>query len=169
MPPLRIRLLIPLLVLMVGAVAMTACDLLGGEPDLPDTTAASVLAYLDEVDYQESWELWPGLGEKYEGGDPHGMLLTTYLNPAAFDALDGKEGVMPDGAIIIKENYTPEGKLAASTIMYKKSGYNPAHNDWFWVKSLADGTVEKEGMVEGCQNCHGDVKENDYVWTGPLQ
>ena len=50
--------------------------------------------------------------------------------------------------------------------MYKKSGYNPQHNDWFWVKALADGTVEKEGMVEGCQNCHGDVKENDYIWTG---
>ena len=168
MPPLRIGLLIPLLVLISGAFAMAACDFFG-EPELPDTTAASVLAYLDEVDYQESWELWPGLGEKYEGGDPHGMLLTTYLNPAAYDALDGKEGVMPDGAIIIKENYTPEGKLAASTVMYKKSGYNPEHNDWFWVKALADGTVEKEGMVEGCQNCHGDVKENDYVWTGPLQ
>ena len=168
MPPLRISFLIPLLVLISGAIAMAACDFFG-EPEMPDTTAASVLAYLDEVDYQESWELWPGLGEKYQGGEPHGMLLTTYLNPAAFDALEGLEGVMPDGAIIIKENYTPEGNLAASTIMYKKSGYNPAHNDWFWVKALADGTVEKEGMVEGCQNCHGDVKENDYVWTGPLQ
>ena len=168
MPPLRTGLLFPVLVLAIGSIAMAACDFFG-EPELPDTTAASVRAYLDEVDYQESWELWPGLGEKYEGGDPHGMLLTTYLSPAAYDALEGKEGVMPDGAIIIKENYTPEGKLAASTVMYKKSGYNPQHNDWFWVKALADGTVEKEGMVEGCQNCHGDVKENDYVWTGPLQ
>ena len=168
MPPLRIRILIPLIVLTAGAISMAACDFFD-RSELPDTTAASVLAYLDEVDYQESWELWPGLGEKYQGGEPHGMLLTTYLNPAAYDALDGKEGVMPDGAIIIKENYTPEGKLAASTVMYKKSDYNPEHNDWFWVKALADGTVEKEGMVEGCQNCHGDVKENDYVWTGPLQ
>ena len=58
MPPLRIGLLIPLLVLMAGAIAMTACDLLG-DPDLPDTTAASVLAYLDEVDYQESWSSGP--------------------------------------------------------------------------------------------------------------
>ena len=86
MPPLRIHLLLPLLVLLVGAVAMAACDILDGEPELPDTTAASVLAYLDEVDYQESWELWPDLGEKYQGGDPHGMLVTTYLNPAALDA-----------------------------------------------------------------------------------
>ena len=160
------RFLIALLVLMAGAVAMTACS---GEPDLPDTNAASMLDYLDEVDYQESWELWPGLGEKYPGSDPHGMLLTTYLNPAAYEALTGKEGSMPDGAIILKENYTPEGKLAATTVMYKKSGYNPEHNDWFWLKSLADGTIEKEGKVGGCQTCHGDVSDNDYVWTGPLE
>ena len=53
--------------------------------------------------------------------------------------------------------------------MYKKSGYNPEHNDWFWAKVLAYGTVEKEGMVEGCQTCHGDARDNDYVWTGPLE
>ena len=121
------------------------------------------------MDYEESWELWPGLGEKYPGSEPHGMLLTTYLNPAAYEALTGKKGSMPDGAIILKENYTPEGELAATTVMYKKSGYDPEHNDWFWLKSLADGTVEKEGMVEGCLTCHGDVSNNDYVWTGPLE
>ena len=68
------------LVLMIGALGATVC---GGsdEPELPDTTAASVLAYLEEVDYRESWELWPGRGEKYQGDDPHGILLTTYLNP----------------------------------------------------------------------------------------
>ena len=86
-------------------------------------TAASVLAYLEEVDYQESWEMWRGLGGKYEGGDPHGILLTTYLN-AACDAFAGKEGVMPNGAIIVKESYTPEGDLAANTVMYKNSGHN---------------------------------------------
>ena len=168
MPAHGMRFLIPMLVLMVGAITVAAC---GGsdEPELPGTNAASVLAYLEEVDYQKSWELWPGVGEKYQGSDPHGMLLTTYLNPAAFDALADKEGVMPNGAIIVKENYTPEGQLAANTVMYKESGYNPEHNDWFWAKVLADGTVEKEGMVEGCQTCHGDARDNDYVWTGPLE
>ena len=51
--------------------------------------------------------------------------------------------------------------------MYKRTGYNPDHNDWFWLKVLADGTVEKEGMVMGCQECHGDVKDNDYIWDRP--
>ena len=160
----RSRFLIPVLVLMLGAMALAACGESDG-PELPDTTAASVIAYLDEVDYQESWELWPGLGEKVEGGEPHGMLLTTYLNPIALKAFNDKAGTMPDGAIIVKENYTPDGTLAANTVMYKKSGYNPDHNDWYWLKVLADGTVDKQGMVEGCQNCHGEVRDNDYVWT----
>ena len=164
----RTSLLVPILVIVAGLMAAAACG--GSEgPDLPDTTAASVLAYLEEVDYQESWELWPGLGEKVAGGDPHGMLLTTYLNPPALDALNAKQGVMPNDAIIVKENYMPDGVFAANTVMYKKSGYNPEHNDWFWLKVLADGTVEKEGMVEGCQSCHGEVKDNDYVWTGLLE
>ncbi len=144
----RILFWIPLLVLMLDATAVAAC---GGsdEPELPGATAASVLAYLEEVDYQESWELWPGRGEKYQGGDPHRMLLGTYLNPAAYDALGDKAGVMPNGAIILKENYTPEGDLAANTVMYKKPGYDPDHNDWFWLKVLTNGTGEKEGMVRG--------------------
>ena len=61
------RLLVPLFVLFAGVMTITACG--SGEPELPDTTADSVLAYLDEVDYRESWELWPGLGKKYPGGD----------------------------------------------------------------------------------------------------
>ena len=153
-------------VLVAGLLAIAACG--SGEPELPDTTADSLVVYLDEIDYQESWELWPGLGEKYAGDDPHGMLLTTYLNPAAYDALTGKDGVMPEGAIIVKEKYTPEGELAATTTMYKKSGCNANHNDWFWLKVLADGTVDKQGKVEGCQTCHGEVADNDYVWTGQL-
>ena len=124
MPIPRMLFWLPVLGILSVALVLAACGG-SGEPELPDAASASVLAYLEEVDYQENWELWPGKGEKYEGDVPHGMLLTTYLNPAALDALNGKEGVMPDGAIIIKENYTPEGVLDANTVMYKKSGYNP--------------------------------------------
>ena len=155
---------LPALGILSVVLVLAAC---GGasEPELPDTTAASVMAYLDEVDYQnnEDWKLWPGTSEKYQGEDPHGATLTTRLNPAAFDAIGG---TMPEGAIIVKENYLPSGDFDAVTVMYKKSGYNPDHNDWYWLKELADGTVAKEGQVMGCQDCH--VDGTDYVW-GPQQ
>lgn len=152
-------------VLAVASIGVVAC---GGadEPDLPDTTAASVVAYLDEVGYQASWETWPGLPKQYQGADPHGMLLTTYLNSAALEVVKDGGTTMPDGAILVKENFTPEGVLDATTIMYKKAGYDSEHNDWFWAKVLADGTVDKEGQVEGCQTCHGAATDTDYVMTG---
>ena len=166
MPISRMLLWLSALGILSVALVLAACGS-SSEPELPDTTSASVLAYLEEVDYgnNDNWKLWPGTGEKYQGGDPHGMLLTTYLNPAAFEAIE-KNATTPPGSIIVKENYTPAGDHAADTVMYKKSGYNPDHSDWFWLKVLADGTVEKEGKVEGCQKCHGDA--SDYVW-GPQQ
>ena len=41
---------------------------------MPDTTGASMWAYLQEVGYQEHWDLWPAKGELYTGQEPHGML-----------------------------------------------------------------------------------------------
>ena len=154
---------LPALGILSAVLALTACG--SDKPELPDTTGASMRAYLNAVDYQnnDDWKLWPGTTTMYQGDDPHGAKLTTRLNPAAFDAIGG---TMPDGAIIVKENYNPAGELGATTVMYKRSGYNPEHNDWFWVKELADGIFEKEGKVMGCQDCH--VDGTDYVW-GPQQ
>ena len=154
-------------VIIAAIIAVAACRK-ASEPELPAASADDVIAYLEKVDYRENWDLWPGLGEQYSASEPHGNLITTYLNDAAIGALNKKAGSMPDGAIIVKENYSSEGVFEANTVMYKRSGFNPGHNDWFWLKVLADGTVEEEGRAEGCQSCHGQVKVNDYVWSGPL-
>lgn len=155
-----------------------ACSVAAPEPNnptsvpvavsLPDTVGSEVWEYLLGENYQENWTLWPGKGEKYPGVEPHGMLLTTYLNQTALDALNGKAGSMPADAIIVKENFMPDGTLDATTVMYKVSGYNPEHNDWFWTKVKADGSIESEGQVEGCQACHRAKRGNDYVYTGSL-
>lgn len=164
MPIPKIMLWASVLGVLILILVMAACAG-SDEPDLPGTTSSSLLGYLEGVDYQnnDDWKLFPGSTEKYAGTDPHGMLLTTYVNPAAFEAIEAGE-TSPSGSIIVKENYTPEGVLAATTTMYKSEGYNPDHNDWYWIKVLADGTVEKEGQVMGCQDCHVDAR--DYIW-GP--
>jgi hypothetical protein len=133
----------------------------------PDTTAAALWSHLESTDYA-SWPMWPGKGELYAGTEPHGMLLTTYVNQMALDAITGQAGAMPAGAVVVKENYMPDSTLAAITIMYKSEGYNPEFNDWFWVKRLADGTVEASGRVAGCQGCHAQAADNDYLITGSL-
>lgn len=165
------------MVLAAAVLAMAACtpaeqEQAEGTPSMratmPDTTAASLWAHLRAEDYPANWPLWPGKSELYTGTQPHGMLLTTYVNDAALDALTSKAGTMPAGAIVVKENYMPDSVLAAVTIMYKVAGYNAAFGDWFFVKRLADGTVEAQGRVGGCQGCHTQRADNDYLFTGSL-
>ena len=141
----------------------------------PDTTGSAMWAYLQEVDYQSNWQLWPDKGELYTGREPHGKLLTTYLNDVALRAVTTQAGSMPAGAVIVKENYMPDSTLAAVTVMYKRSGYNPDHNDWFFTKHLPSGELDQtpdgmplEGRLAGCQNCHLGVRANDYIFTSSL-
>lgn len=139
---------------------------------LPGTAdAAELWTYLTDSDYQ-SWPLWPGKGERYPGGDPHGSTLTTYTNATTAGALEAGSGSLPGGSIIVKENYMPSGELEAITTMYKVEGYNPDAGDWYWVKFLPDGTVDMDGMaqgkVPGCIACHSGKADNDYIFTGEL-
>ncbi len=116
----------------------------------------------------KTWELWPGKGKMYAGTEPHGVLLTTYVNDIALKSLGKKKGFR-NNSIIVKENYTPEKKLAAVTVMYKVKGYNPAVGDWFWVKYDPNFEILAEGKVKGCIACHGSAKSNDYVFTGKVK
>ncbi|MEN8375039.1 MAG: cytochrome P460 family protein [Gemmatimonadota bacterium] len=141
-----------------------------------DTTAEAVWAYMQESAYAD-WALWPGTGEQYQGGEPHGALLTTYMNDVAAEALEAGAAELPAGAFVVKENFMPDGTLGAVTTMYKTgNNYNPDHNNWWFAKFMPDGTPDQTpdgmamaGRLGGCQNCHGAAAENDYILTGPLQ
>ena len=57
--------------LFAAVLVLAAC---GGseETSLPETNSASLLAYLEEADYQnnDEWKLFPGSTEKYPGEAP---------------------------------------------------------------------------------------------------
>ena len=103
------------------------------------------------------------------GNAPHGKFITIYYDVIS---VQGKPY-----HTIIKENFTPEKKLAAITVMVQReAGYDSDNNDWFWVKYAPDGTVSKndkdmalagkvaKGMDQGCIKCHQDAKGGDYVF-----
>lgn len=116
----------------------------------------------------------------YEGIEPHGMLLETFYSSADIDGHRGE--------LIVKRNYGPEGveidqvlnnpkdHLAAITVMFRREeGYDADNANWFWVKYLPDGTLDKnpkgielagrvaKGADAGCIACH--AAEDDYVFT----
>ena len=163
---MRLQSALIMIFMSVGILAL-ACG--NNDPEFPAPDGNAVWSFLQDSDYRQSWELWPGKGELYQGGEPHGALFTTYLNPTAFDALVNMTGTIPEGGIIIKENYTSDAVFDLITLMYKVEGFDPKNANWFWAKIGAAGDVQAEGKVAGCQACHGGGKANDFVLTGPLK
>lgn len=128
----------------------------------------------------DNWDIWPGKNGKYPpdttllGTDPHlgPQAFQTFVNSTGIAGISSNSFPLMDKSIIVKENYAISGSdttLAAITAMLKKQGYNPDHNDWFWVKYTPDGTIQASGKVAGCIGCHTGANsfhsDTDYLWT----
>lgn len=158
-------------IILLSAIALAACQ--GGtgmmadtDENLPAPQADAVWTYISQTNPYTQWEFWPGKAGMYPGQSPHGAYLKLYANPVAIEAARAGKTEMPDGALIVKENYAKDRKtLAAVTPMYKVEGYNPGAGDWFWAKYGPAGEVQASGKVDGCINCHATQKQNDWLFT----
>ncbi len=115
----------------------------------------------------KNWKMWPGKDKMFKGAEPHGSLLTVFVNDNALSSIKKMKG-MSNNSIIVKENYAPNKNLVAITVMYKVKGYNPEAGDWFWAKYGPDWEVLAEGKVKGCLGCHTSAKSNDFIFTGKV-
>jgi hypothetical protein len=134
---------------------------------LPGPDAVKLYEYIMKSNPYTDWQLFPGKGRMYEGKQPHGAFLTTYVNNDAYFSIRDKKG-MADGSIIVKENYTSDKKLNSVTVMYKIKGYSPDTGDWFWAKYETVGKVVASGRVSACIMCHEVKKDNDYIFSGNI-
>jgi hypothetical protein len=162
------------LLLLAGAVALivAAC---GGLPaaQLPAADGKALFSYISQTRPYKQWGTWPkdqwnDFTTLLKSGAPHGGVVRIYVNDIALNAARDFKGQLPEGAIIVKENYTGHdpaspGDLDALTVMYKVKGYDPEHNDWFWLKVRPDGKVDAEGKVGMCYGCHAQEGNKDYV------
>ena len=134
---------------------------------LPGADAVKLYEYIMKSKPYTDWQLFPGKSRMYEGKQPHGAFLTTYVNTDAYFSIRDKKG-MADGSIVVKENYTSDKKLNSVTVMYKIKGYSPAAGDWFWAKYETAGNVVASGRVNACIMCHEAKKDNDYIFSGNI-
>jgi len=134
----------------------------------PGPDAVKLYEYIVKLKPYTDWQLFPGKSRMYQGTQPHGSFLTTYVNDEAYYSLRDKKG-LSDGSIIAKENYTADKKLDSLTVMYKIIGYNPKAGDWFWAQYGLEGKVMASGKVEACIICHEAKKENDYIFSGAVK
>lgn len=120
--------------------------------------------------------------QPYEGTDPHGMMLETFYSSGTINGHTGdlivKRNYGPVGVSIEEVQLEPEKHLGAVTVMFRReAGFDADNQDWFWVKFLPDGTLDKnangmalagkvaKGMDEGCIACHTGAGGEDYVFT----
>jgi len=155
-------------------------------------TAQEMMPFGTEHDAAYAALIWEAMGAAnlvgdhmirtvpYEGVDPHGKMLETFYTVATIGDHTGN--------LIVKRNFGPEGveadavlaepgkHLGAITVMYQREeGYDPDNQNWFWVKFLPDGSIDKNpkgmmlaGMVAkgadvGCIACHSG--QDDYIFT----
>ncbi len=171
----------------IGVTALLAAGFCCVMPDrLPDVEAQTTAAqkapfevrfwdYLTKAPKRyDEWGPFAGKPDDgYEGREPHGAWLRVYANRVA--RRNPKR--LPYGSIIIKENYGPDKKtLAAITVMYRSKGYDPAHNNWYFVKFLSNGDVARTSADEGsrriagrrntakCIECHSSADGEDFVF-----
>lgn len=158
------------------------------------TTAASTqeMVFGGEDDQAYAADLWAIMkdlrlvGEgmvmsyPYQGVAPHGMMLETFYSSATIGDTTG--------TLVVKRNYGPEGVeidqvlgepqkyLGSYTVMFQREdGYDADNQNWFWVKYLPDGSLDKnpkgislagrvaKGANAGCIACHSG--ESDYLFT----
>lgn len=124
-------------------------------------------SWLRDIEYR-NWAPVPGQGAgHYEGKSPHGDLLKMYVNRTAA----GNMKELPNGSILVKENFNKDKQLMAVTVMYRSTGYDAQHNDWYYAKYDArgqiqfKGTTKLAGRVKGCIDCHAGADGDDYVFA----
>lgn len=125
--------------------------------------------YLSANNYK-NWAPAPGeTGELTLGQSPHGSFAKMYLNRAAAAA---NSATLPNGSVIVLENFGPEKSLQSIDVMYKSAGYNPQAGDWFWAKYNPNGTVvigpdgstKLAGRNSSCIECHTRAGGGDYAF-----
>ncbi len=171
----NLTILLLLLFFLIPALVW-AVDKAKGKPEVEENFLSYItergedfLSYITEVKPYKEWDLWPGTEKMYEGTEPHGVLLTTYVNKQALKGIEQGmlEQGMPDGSIIVKENYSADKELINVTSMYKRKGYNPEAGDWFWIVHTPDKEVDNAGKIGMCISCHSQMEHRDYLFIGP--
>jgi hypothetical protein len=136
---------------------MPAEETTNEEMETPEETTAETL--WADIQNREEWPLMPGTEEMQEGKSPHGAFLTTYINEPAMEAIDANAEMMPDGAIVAKENYNENEEYVKLTAMAKMDG------SWYWLVYGPEGEVMNEGEIQSCIDCHNNAeKDMLFYW-----
>jgi hypothetical protein len=84
------------------------------------------------------------------------VSVRVWANPAATGPYQTRTGELPDGALLVKEEYSDREctDLIGFTVMRREAGYAPAEGDWHWQSVAFDRNVVEDGVIFECFACH---------------
>ncbi|MCG8374915.1 MAG: cytochrome P460 family protein [Chlorobiales bacterium] len=152
------RLKLFFMVLVAGICVLTGCpaqenttkeETETAAKETPDFEQMAIDLWNEEFSHFGYWELIPGTAKHQESkGNPHGHYGSIYGNDITMDAINQQFEVMPDGAILLRENFNEEMEQLKITVMRK------TEEKWFWAVYDFDGSVQTAGDLRKCQECH---------------
>ena len=140
-----------------------------GSAPMPEATGRAVAEFITKTSPYEKWSLVPGTTRFRDGKSPHGTFQNVYANDIAMKAFAEGTLPMPDGSIIVKDNFNADKQRVGLTIMYKKAGFNPAGNDYFWLRLDAEKKPAQEGKLASCAGCHARAAATDLIVLYPTR
>lgn len=115
------------------------------------------------------------MARPYEGTQPHGNKLVTLESEVTVNGMTSeviiKHNYGGEGATIEAVSNNPQQYLMATTVMFRRPGFDADNHDWFWAKYLPDGSYDKApngnalvGKGPGCITCHNNAPGGDMVY-----
>lgn len=115
------------------------------------------------------------MARPYEGTQPHGNKLVTLESDITVNGITAeviiKHNYGGDGSTIDAVSNNPQEFLMATTVMFRRPGFDANNHDWFWAKYLPDGSYDKApngnalvGKGPGCIACHSAAPGGDMVY-----
>jgi hypothetical protein len=135
----------------------------------PDGTPADAEegpgAYVD--DFETSGDFFTFMAGPVDGASVHGTVQIWYSSNLRSLIESGEDFTAPLGSVAIK---VQDNGAESITVMVKEEpGFAPDHSDWSWEQRGIDGTLTNSGALAGCQGCHADYADTDYLAGTELQ
>ncbi len=137
--------------------------------DCADDKAILANIYRYQMTDYGNWPLFPGSTKFMKSESPHALHITVHVNSMAFDAIESNAQAMPNGSIVVADNYN-DNLIIESILMKKK-----ITNRWFWGLITPNGTIESAGfdsnnrMLVECINCHSTApRDFTHLWQSEI-
>ena len=119
--------------------------------------------------FLENWESdYTKISDCAQSPTHSGDYVRVFADAASAPAYAG-DAEVPEGGVIMKAQYSDDecSDLGSITAMRKGPEGTSETGNWEWQRISGDGSVDQEGQLSACVDCHAGCELNDYRCQSP--